>query len=462
MYRLADSSSSKSRAVTPVTSESRRQHSASPRTPTADVNANGNVNGSVNANRNANRNVIEDVLLAEPMDTSMWPWAAPWNWNDLQLGESKHDSSRWTSNLHTMDHPQNDTGTAFLDSFQSVTDWAPTANGDSHGSARGGLLSLPHRYDHGPSFGTDLFECNGSIMTPTINTTGPDAGIAQLSQLSTRLYPLHRSSCALAESGGSLDQSNGGNPARQSPLIDDDAFKSVAMWLVHASSNMDWVLSNPALETTPTGNTLHDAFSASHHLLEILRGLPVDVMPTTTSSTSSLSTSNTTATGEAPLDFWAHNTPQSMLSTQDQTTSYFDQRYARPSSQYSHTVVRHLVIACHTLLLNIYVALLVALQREADRNLRLAASNADAGDARMDAAAMTDIRLVTVVQLCSFLVQRQYQAVDSYLAPQTPSLSSGSSPPSPPLSTAASREVMSELEAEVQLRLARLRQTLRI
>jgi hypothetical protein len=210
---------------------------------------------------------MEDVLLAEPMDTSMWPWAAPLSWNDLQLGESKHDSSQWTSNLHTMDHPQNDTGTAFLDSFQSVTDWAPTANGDSDGSARGCLLSPPHRYDHGPNLGIDLFESNGSITTPSIDKNGPDAGIAQLSQRSTRLYPLHRSSCALAENGGSLDPPKGRNSARQSPLIDDAAFKSVAVWLVHASSNMDWVLSNPALETTPTGNTLHDAFSASHHLL---------------------------------------------------------------------------------------------------------------------------------------------------------------------------------------------------
>lgn len=239
MYRLADISSSKSRAVTPITSESRRQHSVSPHTQTAHANANGNGNGNVNANANAKANVMEDVLLAEPMDTSMWPWTAPLNWNDLQLGESKHDSSQWTSNLHTMDHPQNDTGTAFLDSFQSATDWSPTANSEGGGSAPGGLLSPPRIYDHSPSLGIDLFDSNGGITTPAIDKNGPDAGIAQLSQLSTRLYPLHRSSCALAESGGSLAHSKGRNPARQSPLIDDDAFKSVAVWLVHASFTMD-------------------------------------------------------------------------------------------------------------------------------------------------------------------------------------------------------------------------------
>lgn len=168
---------------------------------------------------------------------------------------------------------------------------------------------------------------------------------------------------------------------------------------------------NPALETTTTGDTLHEAFSASHHLLEILRCLQVNVVNGTSPLTSTVSTSTSTSTGGAHLDFWASITPQSAqsTSTSNENTSYFEQgkgpsSYARPLSQYSNTVVRHLVIACHTLLLNIYVAVLVALQYDADLwSSCLPAGNADA-DAYVDAAALADIRLVLTVQLCSYLI----------------------------------------------------------
>lgn len=106
------------------------------------------------------------------------------------------------------------------------------------------------------------------------------------------------------------------------------------------------------------------------------------------------------------------------------------------------------------LLLNVYVAVLITLQHEADRSSYISASNANA-DTRMDAAALANIRLVTVVRLCSFLIKRQYQAVTSYLSHQSPLPSSqqhdlsGSCPPSPPLSATANREVISDREIEV-------------
>ena len=496
MYRLADTSSkppavtpaAPATPATPVTFESPRRHSASPRTSTADtnvnvnakVNANVNVNANTNVNANVNANVFEDTLLAEPMDTSpftsTWPWLAPLGWYDLQLDGSEQDSAQWTSNLHAIGQPPNDASMAFLDAFQSAIGWTATVNGDGDGSASENLLSPSSLYNHSPGLGGDLSESNSSNTTTstTINNNGPDADIARLSQLSTRLYPLHRSSCALAESAGSLDQSKDRSSACRSPLIDDAAFKSVAVWLVHTSSNPNLLFQtdrrHSTLKATLTGDTLHDAFSASHHLLEILRSLQVDGVPGASASTSTLSTSNSTSSKEAHLDFWA-NTPQSM-SIQDQSTSYFElakpsSSYARPLSQYSNTVVRHLVIACHTLLLNIYIAVLIALQHEADRSSRLPTSNTDV-DICMDPVALADIRLVTVVQLCSFLIKRQYQAVDLYLSPQFPPLPSqqhglsDSYPPSPPLSTTGNREVMSDLKTEVQQRLVRLRQTLRI
>jgi hypothetical protein len=422
-----------------------------------------------------NVNMNEDAVAAEPMDTSMststWPWLASLNWKDMQVDGSEHDSSQWTS--HTIGNPQTNTSATFLNTFPTLLDWASTGNGDGDGSAPGGPPSPTRLHGHGHGLGSDLFESSSSSII--IDQNGPDIGIARLSQLSTRLYPLHRSSCTLAETAGSSGQWRDRDQARQSPLIDDAAFKSVSAWIFRVSADVNLLfrtdLQNPALETTTAGDTLHDAFSASHHLLEILRCLQGDVVTGTlpSTSTSTVSTSTSSSTGGAHLDFWASITPPfaQSASNSNENTSCFEQgkvssSYARPS-QYSNTVVRHLVIACHTLLFNIYVEVLIALQHDAD--LR---SSCLPSDSCVDAAALADIRLVLVVQLCSYLIECQRQAVDLYLSLQFPLPSlhqhdlSGFHQPSPPASTAGNREVMGHLDMQVQQRLARLRQTLRI
>ena len=464
MYRVRDTSTvpPNQPATTPVSGEHRRQNAAAIHTAPAGAPARADANG----------NMKEDVTLADPMDTSTststWPWLDALNWNDMQIDGSENGSSQWTSDSHNMFDSPIDASTAFIDTFPGLLDWASVGNHENPGSTRKGPSSPPRPYDHGQGHGSDLFDSSSSSSNSSmiIDKNGPDAGIARLSQLSTRLYPLHRSICTLADAAESSGQSKDHNQVRQSPLIDDAAFKSVAAWLIHVSGDVNLLFRtdgrNPALETTSTGDALHDAFSASHHLLEILRCLKADVGNGTSSSTP------TTSTGGAYLDFWASITPQA--STSDENTSYFEQSkdsssYARPSSQYSNTVVCHLVIACHTLLLNIYVAVLIALQHDADRwsSCRLAGNTDVDGD--MDAAALTDIRLVLAVQLCSYLIKRQHQAVDVYLSPQPSSQQhdlSKSHWPTPPSSTTASREMMSELKMEVQQRLTRLRQTLRI
>jgi hypothetical protein len=83
----------------------------------------------------------------------------------------------------------------------------------------------------------------------------------------------------------------------------------------------------------------------------------------------------------------------------------------------------------------------------------------------VDAAALADIRLVLVVQLCSYLIERQRQAVEVYLSPLPQSQQHDLfdfHQPSPPASTAGSREGMTHLDMEIQQRLARVRQTLHI
>jgi hypothetical protein len=427
---------------------------------TATADAHPNTNSNSNSNSNTSANVSEDEMMAASMDTSAstWPWPASLDWNDMQVDGREQDSRSIlsTSNLHTSTDPQTDAGLGFLDAFPSFLGWASTGNGDGGG----GLSSPIHPHEHGHGLGSEVFKSDsGSSMV--IDKNSPDAGIAQLSQLSTRLYLLYRSSCTLAETAGSSSQSKGRNQPRQSPLIDDAAFKPVAAWLVRVSSNMSLLFrTDPqnGLETT-TGDTLHDAFCASHHLLGILRCLQVGVSTgTSTSLTSPIPASTSTSTEGPHLDYWASITPQS--ASNENFLGYEQRRqsssYAGPSSQYSDTVIHHLVIACHTLLLKIYVAVLVALQHDADlRSSSLLTGNADAG---------SDIRLVLVVQLCFYLIQRQYQAVDLYSSPRSGQQHDlpGSHQPSPATSTAENRKKRNDLDIEVQQRVLRLRRTLYI
>ena len=395
--------------------------------------------------------------------TSTWPWLEPFNWNDMDMDGSEQDSNHWTSNTNT--NVDNDAGTAFLDAFPSLMGWASAGNADGDGRPPSPI----RLHEHGHGLGSDLFEstCTSTVMS---EKSGPDLGIARLSQLSTRLYPLHQSSCNLADAAGSSNQSEDQSHTRQYQLIDNAAFKSVAGWLVHVSANLDSTAryngKDSPDEKTTASDTLHDAFSASHHLLETLRCLQADSVLARPPSTLADSKSTSNPTGGTRLDAWGTFTPPlSRATSRDEDSSYCEKRkgsssYARPSDQYSNNVVRHLVMACHTLLLNIYVAVLIALQHDADR------SNSGDSDAFVDSAALSDIRRVLAVQLCSYLIDRQNQAVDSYLSP--PSLqhqdASGSQQSSSPegLSTTAHRELMADLRMEIQQRLDRLRQSLHI
>ena len=110
------------------------------------------------------------------------------------------------------------------------------------------------------------------------------------------------------------------------------------------------------------------------------------------------------------------------------------------------------------------MAVLIALQHDAYHGVS------------MNTTALGNVRLVLAVQLCSYLMDRQQQAVDLCLAPQTPlgplsvngtyprksDLSSSQQPvlPGPVLDT-ADREVLGDLKDQVQQKLAHLRQTLR-
>ncbi|KAG6995811.1 hypothetical protein G7Y79_00041g077630 [Physcia stellaris] len=209
---------------------------------------------------------------------------------------------------------------------------------------------------------------------------------------------------------------------------------------------------------TSAGNILHGAFSASYHLLEILRCEQADSAANISSPTPNPSTSASPAASGSHVDSRTDIPYESVRSpsTTDGGSIYFERRkrsssFARSSSEYSNAAVRHLVIACHTLLLNVYVAVLIALQYDVDQWSVCHPAGSDNASGCKEPMALADIRLVMAVQLCSYLFERQHRAVDLYL-----------SPPSSPAASTANREVIDDLKMEVEQRLARLRQGLRI
>lgn len=387
------------------------------------------------------------------------------DWNDmvgdLNDPESSHTSSASLPNaLGSIDSSMSFDPFLNLDPSTSLVDWTtigvgePLERSTSSSSTYGNNIGID-----GLSSGMGLV-CEsqysplsgGSIASPIHSSTmeyrkaytdlsfhsqdrSPYAAIAQLSQLSTRLYPLHQSGCILAEAAAA---SFAGNMSQQTPLLDDSCLKSVASWFVHLFARMP--LHIPVdYGTKNTGEVLQSVFSASHYMLEILRRLQ-----------------NESLAYEPSRDTGAGLSHVSSHPGQGNNDNPNAMNILAPAGHYSHnTIICHLVIACHTLLLNIYVAVLIALQHDVDLRTSYLAS-------QCSGYLEGETQLVMVVQLCAYLLERQRQAVDIYFSPSppTPPATQMMTPPTTP--PTANREVVSHLEADIRQRLTRIRQTLRI
>lgn len=396
---------------------------------------------------NSDATVEDDANSTSNSSSSGGPdynWPPPILWNDMLDRPSDHTST------------PNDPNAGFLDAFPGFSSCeVPLRDGegepqehDIHPALLDLTLGMPfggHMFD--PNSSSSSIATSGNINIPIADKNGPDVGIALLSQLSTQLYPLHRSSCILAEAAAAAKE---GNAGRVDPLIDEAALQCAASWLVHVSANMRLSFHTDRqyspIDASTTGETLHGALCGAHQLLEILQCLQGKTLSGATAGTS---TPNSTCSGCMKSGFRVQDIAPS------------------PSSLSSNTVVRHLIIACHTLILNIFVGVLFALQHDAD--LRVAASMPAMGKNSADPATLADIRVVLIVQLYSYMFSRLHQAVKPYSTPATPTTPGHShkeyfSLDLSPISTVSplvSSEGISELEMEVQQRLTRLRQTLR-
>lgn len=268
-----------------------------------------------------------------------------------------------------------------------------------------------------------------------------DGGISQLSQLSNRLASLHRTSSADANKTDSIFQFRDLSQGRASSLVNDAAFKSVACWLVDVSGDGNGNFlsceksKSSALEQS-SAETLYHVFSASYQFLETLRGLQDRTFGR--------------AHGGISRDAWT-DTSSSSGSTHDTLNPH------------SSIVEHHLVMARHTLLLEIYIKLFTSLQCEVDRHYSRAGHGMVGQHGTADMASLADIRLVSVVQLSTYILDRQSQAVSYFLASEIP--------PAQPMQLEASsftrhatdiQGAQIGAEPEVQSRLRRLRESLRI
>lgn len=206
---------------------------------------------------------------------------------------------------------------------------------------------------------------------------------------------------------------------------------------------------DPMSGTKPAGEILHSIFSASHCLLDVLRILQKE-----------------DDTHSSPnLDFWDGIKPDPERSSQmnsELMTANFHQyipstiNYQSPPSHCPNTVIRHLIIACHIQILNIYVTVLIAIQHDASLKIAHSTTNGQVED---------DTRLALVVKLCAYLLDRQRQAVDLFLihTPHpTATTAAGFGAICPTALPLNNRAMMSHLENDVQQRLERVQLTLRI
>jgi hypothetical protein len=292
-----------------------------------------------------------------------------------------------------------------------------------------------------------------SHQSSTPRKEEPEIAVASLSRLSQRLYSLYSAVLEMVNSSGALDQADT-TTLHRGPFADDSAFQTLTGWLVQASSNtVDPSVragnqENGAHTAGQDGCTLlHDVFSASRDMLNTLHSL--------NDESSKLSPFPVPQDGPFALAAAGLMTPQSVSAAPNPEDSCFKERPG--SGHWSNSIVRHMVMACHMLLLNTYLAVTMALQHELDKQ------TPSQGASSAQALPLGEVRTVMMVQLCGYLIQRQAQAVQVYLAPPSPTHSGDDSTlhninPLSPSDQAATKQ----LEKDVEQRLARLRQSLHV
>ena len=300
----------------------------------------------------------------------------------------------------------------------STLDWLYGMNSSLCDDIAAGSAGFPSSQDGGLKQVNDAGNTSsrGSDVMDTSSDSrdDPEVLIAQLAQLSTQISLLRRSGSLLVKGSPPSfpynTQSDGRSQAHQPPIIDDAVFQSVATWLARGpidttpscSSATSHACYAQAPKIKTLGDLLYHIFSASHHFLELLQHVP-----------GGSASNNVAITGpDVSPSFLDFAIPSLNLDSSTPVVPESSQgsAWTSPCSNpiaSSNNGIRHLLIANHTMLLGIYSEVFGLLQR-------YAGSSASDGT-----APLREIRLVSVVQLCSYLIERQHQAMDLYLSSPT-------------------------------------------
>lgn len=339
---------------------------------------------------------IEDMSLDLPID--LWPWKQPWNWEDASMDWADQDMGQIILNQHAMiDAAQTDITMAtvphMLDRTTAATDVNPAGHAQRQPAPTILTQSLPQSLGHGQGQGSGHVDANSDtcLRGGSGDNDEPDVVIAELAHLSVHLSPLRRSIYGLVGCVEAHHQSQ----ARQKSCIDDATFEAVAGWLSHGhgpAKDTTNMFSLPAADyqgppfsplPAPEGGTasalLYNTFAASRHLLEILRYMQDNVGVSGTSTFSKSTLSNTPSLSSASSSDGSYfGLPKSSSSSSSSSNIHTP---GGSPSKYCNNIIRHMVIPCHTILLDIYVAVLAILERDTDPNAH-----------RDNTAALGDIR----------------------------------------------------------------------
>ncbi|KAF5579113.1 hypothetical protein FPCIR_11253 [Fusarium pseudocircinatum] len=220
-----------------------------------------------------------------------------------------------------------------------------------------------------------------------------------LGRLTPRVQALSNKSQEVSKNGR-LSYKQGNTNGRVPPLLlNDGVFKLVMAWLL-----------DPSEDTNDEGSILNSLSTTENELRN------EEVIVELVSCSSEFTTT--------------------ILSLQEELGS---RTYMAMSD---NQVARHLVVACHLLLLDSFGAVLGALQDVADAEHHAPRGTITPG--------FTDLRLAMVVQLCSYLFVRQCRVVDAYLEGKPgPKSNAGS-----PNGGTDDERVIQELKARVDNRVA--------
>ncbi|CEJ81081.1 hypothetical protein VHEMI01230 [[Torrubiella] hemipterigena] len=257
--------------------------------------------------------------------------------------------------------------------------------------------------------GSKLLDCNRSRQsskssrssrTDKISCDNLMANLSELSIRSSQLLCFSRTFLVEA-----LDPSHSAKSQNPSIRVQQSiavVFKSINSWLIHGSAKTDITDSTSRLNLCAANSPelLQHIFSASNHLIEILCQLR---------STAEQESTSISVTGAFPSSRLGQ---AGSRANRSETTT--------PNVAQDYSIVLHLALVCATLLLNKYMAVLTAFQRSA--YILHAALPGGASESivepkeHMDAASRAHMQLVSVVQLCSYYIGRQNQALGAMMA----------------------------------------------